>query len=207
VTLAEPLPPPPPPPRLLRAYRGPACPYCGAALQPEEMAAGPQLCFSCAESFEATPFSPPPPFLPPLALAAAGPAGGTPCAVHAGNAAIGNCERCGLFVCALCRTDVAGQKLCAACFDRLTAEGTLPALRTSFADLPGLAVLAGFGGLFFVVFGIVTGPLTLVLAALAVRQKQRGEGSGGWIGIVLACGLGIAQIGIGLFLLVRIFKS
>jgi hypothetical protein len=115
-------------------------------------------------------------------------------------------RRCGLLVCALCRTEVPGQKLCPACFDRLTAEGQLPALRTSFADLPGLAVLAGFGGLFFVVFGIVTGPLTLVLAGLAVRQKQRGQGSGGWLGIVLACGLGIAQIGIGIFLLLRIFK-
>ncbi len=214
MTLAEPLPPPPPapptppaaPPRLFRTYRGPACPYCGAALHPEEMTAGEQLCFSCAESFEATPFSPPSPYLPPLALAAAGPAGGTPCAVHAGNAAVGNCERCGLFVCALCRTEIPGQKLCPACFDRLTVEGKLPVLRTSFADLPGLAVLAGFGGLFFVVFGILTGPLTLVLAGLAVRQKQRGEGSGGWLGIVLACGLGIAQIGIGIFFLLRFFK-
>jgi hypothetical protein len=85
VTLAEPLSPPPPaapaaPPRLFRTYRGPVCPYCGAALHPEEMTAGEQLCFSCAESFEATPFSPPSPYLPPLALAAAGPAGGTPCA-------------------------------------------------------------------------------------------------------------------------------
>jgi hypothetical protein len=220
VTLAEPLPPPQPPApptpgslprrpegRLLRSYRGPTCPHCGAALHPEEMAAGPQLCFSCAGSFEATPFSPPSPFLPPLALAAAGPAGGTPCAVHPGNAAVGTCERCGLFVCALCRTEVSGQKLCPACFDRLTAEAKLPALRTSFADLPGLAVLAGFVGLLFVFFGIVTGPLTLLLAGFAVRQKHRGEGSGGWLGIVLACGLGIAQIGIGIVLLLQIFKS
>ena len=217
MTVAEPLPSPPPLDapvspgavaggRRVRAYPGPACPYCGEALHPEGMTAGPQLCLSCAASFEATPFSPEAPFLPPLALAAAGPAGATPCAVHAGNAAIGHCERCGLFVCPLCRTEVAGQKLCAACFDRLSAEGSLPTLRTSFVDLPGLALLAGLGGLLFFFFGIVLGPLTLVLAGFAARQKQRGEGSGGWMGIVLACGLGIAQIGISLFTLLRMFK-
>jgi hypothetical protein len=225
VTLAEPEPLPPPPahgppqgagdplavptaggPRF-RAYRGPACPYCGAALHPEEMAAGPQLCLSCAGNFEGTPFSPPSPYVPPLALAEAGPAGGTPCAVHATNAAVGTCERCGLFVCTLCRTEVAGQGLCPACFDRLRAEGGLPALRTTFVDLRGLALIAGFGGLFFFFLSIVTGPLTLVLAILAVRQRQRGEGSGGWVGILLAFGLGIAQIGLGLFLLFLVFKQ
>jgi hypothetical protein len=232
VTLAEPLPPLPPDAptgspgvpgvspdlsgrQLLRAYPGPACPYCGAELRLEGpegmtgmtgMTAGAQLCFSCAASFEATPFSPPSPYLPPLALAAAGPAGGTPCAVHTANAAVGTCERCGLFVCALCRTEIDGQKICPACFDRLAAEGTLPALRTSFVDLPGLALLSGLGGMLFFFLGIVLGPITLFLAARAVRQKQRGEGSGGWIGIVLACGLGIAQIGISLFTLLRIFQ-
>jgi hypothetical protein len=142
-----------------------------------------------------------------LALAEAGPAGATPCAVHAGNAAVGNCQRCGIFLCALCRTAVDDQILCPACFDRLAAEKGLPALRTSFVDLRGLALLAGIAGMFFFVFGVVTGPVTLVLAGLAVRQKRRGEGSGGWAGIFLACGLGIAQIGICLFLFLSGFKS
>jgi hypothetical protein len=171
------------------------------------MTAGPQLCPACAGSFEATPFSPPSPYLAPLGLAEAGPAGGTPCASHAGNAAVGNCERCGLFVCALCRTEVAGQRLCPACFDRLAAEKGLPTLRNSFVDLRGLSILVGFAGLFFSIVGVVTGPVTLVLAVFAMRQKQRCEGSGGWGGILLAFGLGIAQICFGLFLVFALFKG
>jgi hypothetical protein len=171
------------------------------------MAAGPQICLACAGSFEATPFSPPSAYLPPQSLAEAGPAGGTPCAAHAGNAAVGNCERCGLFVCALCRTEVAGQRLCPPCFDRLAAEKGLPTLRSSFADLHGLALLAGIGGLLVFYIGVITGPLTLALAIFALRQKRRGEGSGGWLGILLAFGLGIAQIGIGIFFLFSIFKG
>ncbi|MEA2692599.1 MAG: hypothetical protein QOJ16_1986 [Acidobacteriota bacterium] len=204
---AEPPRPLPPRPRFRRAYPGPACPYCGAPLAPEEMAAGPALCLACAGSFEATPFQPPPSYVPPLALAEAGPAGATPCAAHAGNAALGNCPRCGIFLCALCRTEVDGQGLCPACFDRLAAERGLPSLRNSLADLQSLALLAGIVGLFFFFLGVVTGPLTLVLSGFAVRQKRRGEGSGGWGGILLACGLGVAQIGIGLFTIARGFRT
>jgi len=191
----------------LSAYRGPACPYCGAPLALDGRVAGPQLCFDCAGSFEATPFAPPAAALPPLSLAAAGPAGGTPCAVHAGNAAIGNCERCGLFVCALCRTDVLGQSLCAACFDRLAAALELPALRTTFVDLRGLALASGILGLLFLVFGLLIGPFTLILAGFAVRQQRRGEAAGGWLGILLAIGLGIAQLGFGLFIAMSMIST
>jgi uncharacterized RDD family membrane protein YckC len=188
--------------RVIRSpYRGPACPYCGTALIPGEKVEGAQVCYTCAGSFEATPFSPPPLYQPPLALAEVGPAGGTPCAVHAGNAAVGNCARCGLFLCALCRTEVSGQELCAACFDRLAADKALPVLRTSFVDLAGLAAVCGLLGLFFFFFGVVTGPLTLVLAGVAARRRQRGEEEGGWGAILLAVGLGIAQIAIGVYAL------
>jgi hypothetical protein len=215
------LPPPPPlpaPPTSLPVARhrrapfpAPGCPYCGAELPLGEMTAGPQLCLSCAGDFEGTPFSPPSLYLPPRALVEAGPEGGTSCAVHAGNLAVGNCARCGLFLCALCRVDVpggeapggAGGALCAACFDRLARDKTVPALRTSFLDLRGLALFTGLVGFLFFYFGIVLGPLTLVLAGLAARQKRRGQGSGGWLGIAVAFGLGIAQLGIGVFLLVQ----
>jgi uncharacterized RDD family membrane protein YckC len=182
-------------------YGGPACPLCGAAFAPEESLEGPQICWTCAGSFEATPFTPPPLYLPPSALALAGPAGGTPCAVHSGNFAVGNCLRCGLFLCTLCRVEVAGQPFCAACFDRLAAAKSLPALRTSFVDLAGLALLAGFLGLLFSAFGVVTGPLILVLTGFAVRRRQRGDEGSGWWVLLLAAGLGIAQLGIGLFFL------
>jgi len=194
--------------RVVRAlYRGPACPLCGAAFSLEETVAGPQICWTCAGSFEATPFAPPPLDRPPLALAEAGPAGGTACAVHAGNAAVGNCERCGLFTCSLCRVEVSGQPLCAACFDRLDAAKSLPALRNSFTDLAGLALLSGVLGLLFSVFGVVTGPLTLVLTGFAIRRRQRDDEGGGWGAILLAAGLGIAELGIGLFFLRTMFLA
>jgi len=195
--------------RVVRSpYGGPACPFCGAALDPEDRRAGPQACLHCANSFEATPLSPPSLYRPPLALAEAGPAGGTPCAVHAGNAAVGNCARCGLFLCALCRIEVSSQEYCAACFDRLTAERNgLPGLRASFVDLAGLALFCGLVGFLLSVFGVLTGPLTLVLTGFAVRQRRRGDEGGGWPAIVIAAGLGIAEVVIGVFFLVGIFMA
>src|SRR5205807_304768 len=54
------------------------------------------------------------------------------CARHARNSAVAACERCGAFMCALCRIESDGKVLCAGCFDRLRAAGELESARVSF---------------------------------------------------------------------------
>jgi len=181
----------------LRSYTGPACPRCGAALAPAQMAAGPQACPGCGRPFEATPFVPPPaPAPPPVrSVAEAGPEGAAPCALHAGNAAESSCTRCGVLMCALCRIDADGQALCPGCFDRLRAAAALPAFANRFPNYGGRAILAGILGCCpFYFLGIFIGPVAIYFAAKAVAQRRRtGEGERRTT-IALAFVLGIAQI-------------
>ena len=69
-----------------------------------------------------------------VSVAEGGPGGATACAQHRGNVAVANCERCGVFMCAVCRIDSDGLALCPGCFDRLSAEGQLPSARASYRD-------------------------------------------------------------------------
>jgi hypothetical protein len=192
---------------MAQPYRGPGCPRCDAPLAVAAMIAGAQLCPACGGFFEATPLSPPVRRAAVAALAEAGPAGGVPCARHAGNAAIAHCSRCGIFMCGLCRVQIDGQELCPACFDRLTAEGALPSARSRVRNYRGLALLAGLGGCWFYVLGLLTGPLTLYLAIQAARQRRRLEESDGLATVVIAFLLGILQIAGCLFFIATMITS
>jgi uncharacterized Zn finger protein (UPF0148 family) len=183
------------------SYTGPACPRCAAALDVARLSAGEQACPSCGRPFTATPFSPPAPRVAVESLAAAGPAGAAACAQHAGNAAVATCTRCGLFLCPLCAIEIDGRVLCPACFERLSAEGALPSMRTRLGNYRGCALLAGIGGCLISWLGLLTGPLTLYLAVRARRQQQRLQEFEGTPGIVAAVVLGLLQIAGSLFLL------
>jgi len=140
-------------------------------------------------------------------MAEAGPDGAVPCARHPGNAAVGNCTRCGVFMCALCKIDVDGQELCPGCFDRLNAEGVLATARTRVRDFRGIALSLGVLGLLVSCFGLITGPLTLYFVALAVRQRRLWSESGGTAAFVVATLLGVVQIGIGLFFVIGLLAQ
>jgi hypothetical protein len=185
--------------RVARAYSGPECPRCGIWLDLALLGAGEQRCPSCGGVFLATPFHPPEVKVRVGSMAEAGPEGAVPCARHPGNAAVGNCTRCGVFMCALCKIDVDGQELCPGCFDRLSAEGVLATARTRVRDFRGIALSLGVLGLLVSCFGLITGPLTLYFVALAVRQRRLWNESGGTAAFVVATLLGVVQIGIGLF--------
>jgi hypothetical protein len=176
------------------AYAGPACPQCGAPLLLATIAAGPQHCVACLRPFEATPLAPVETPVAVVGLAEAGPEGAVPCAQHAGNAAIANCARCGVFMCGLCRVQIDGQELCPACFDRLAAEGALPSARGHLRNYRGIAVLIGLGGCWFYFLGLLTGPVTIYFAVQAQRQRRRLQESDGLAGVVFAFLLGITQI-------------
>jgi hypothetical protein len=118
----------------------------------------------------------------------AGPAGAATCAAHRGNVAAGNCSRCGVFMCDLCRIDTDAMVLCPACFDRLSAEGSLPSARTTFRDFGRMGWTLLLAGL---LFSILAAPFTLGAVYAGVRElgqrKTLGEGSAvrAWVVIVL----------------------
>jgi hypothetical protein len=119
-------------------------------------------------------------------------AGTAPCARHARNAAIASCEHCGAFMCTLCRVDAEGTPLCAACFDRLAAMGTLPSARMGYRHYNGIAVLLALVGL-IPVFSVLAGPLAVVSAWRGLRQGSRLGETLGASGAKVALGLGLLE--------------
>jgi hypothetical protein len=190
-----------------RAYLGPECPRCRGALDVERMSAGEQRCPSCGASFLASPFRPPEMKLRVGSVAEAGPEGAVPCARHSGNAAVGNCTRCGVFMCNLCKIEIEGQELCPSCFDRLSAEGGLSSAQTRIRDFRGMALSLGILGLLFSCFGLITGPLTLYFVAQAVRQKRMWNERGGTPSLIAASLLGVVQMGVSVFVIVALFAD
>lgn len=188
-----------------RVYQGPACPRCNQNLNLDGLVAGESRCPHCGLLFLATPFHPPVVRERVTSLAEAGPQGAAPCARHPGNAAVGNCSRCGVFLCALCRISIDGQELCPGCFDRLSAEDALAAARTRVRDYRGLAVSVGVFGLFVSCFGLLTGPLTLFLVSRALRQRRLWQEQGGRTALVVAGVLGVIQILIGVGMILIMF--
>lgn len=193
--------------RAPRPYTGPECPRCGAWLDHDRLAAGEQRCASCGGVFLATPFHPPALRERVESVAGAGPEGAVPCARHPGNASAGNCSRCGVFMCNLCRIEIEGQELCPGCFDRLSAQGVLSGTRTRIRDYRGMAVVLGVIGLFSSFFGLITGPATLFLVGQAVRQKRLWNEKGGVTSLVIASLLGLLQIAISVFLIIAMFGA
>ncbi len=186
-------------------YQGPACPRCGGVLDLGQLGSGESRCPHCGLLFLASAFPAPVVRDRVTSLAEAGPQGAAPCARHPGNAAVGNCSRCGVFLCALCRIAIDGQELCPGCFDRLNAEEALSTARTRIRDFRGLAVSLGVFGLLVSCFGLITGPLTLYLVRRAFQQRKHLQEQGGRTALVLAAMLGVLQILIGLFMILAMF--
>src|SRR6185369_1116961 len=182
-------------------YTGPACPLCGGAIDFSIYSAGEQVCPHCLRAYIATVFTPPDPYRRPVeSLAAAGTGGAVPCGLHAGNAAVANCARCGVFMCILCSIDADGQELCPGCFDRLSAEGALWTSRTQLRDYRGLSLGVGLLGLFCIA-GILTGPLTFYLVYRGVQQRRKTGENDGTPSFVAASLLGALQIAVSCFFL------
>jgi hypothetical protein len=145
-------------------------------------------CPHCRGAFEATRFDPPEPRVSVRAVEEAGPGGAASCAAHRGNVSTGNCGRCGVFMCDLCRIDADGQVLCPACFDRLSAEGALSSARTTFRDFGRMGMTLLLVGLLFTV---MAAPFALGAVYAGVKELQQrkriGEGSAlrAWVVIVL----------------------
>jgi hypothetical protein len=160
---------------------------------------GTVYCGTCALSFTAALFDPP--ALRKQQPAAIESGSEAQCARHARNGAVASCERCGAFMCGLCRIESDGKVLCAACFDRLRTEGTLESAKTSFRSWRTLGLHLSLLGLFMTPFGIVIGPAALVASVRGLRQDKESGDEGTAFGTVLSFVLGGLVTLAGLFFL------
>jgi hypothetical protein len=91
---------------------------------------------------------------------------GSRCVAHATNGAVGTCQRCGNFLCAVCRTRWQNQVICMACVERAleSQEATPTEVRAHFRQ----ALLA-------VIFGVLTWLITLgavLMVTLGFNGKE-----------------------------------
>ena len=179
------------------AYQGPACPLCRRPLPYEEMSPGTQVCPHCRGFFEAVSFSPPETNIVVPRLGEAGPEGATSCVHHARNAAVATCDRCGSFICELCRVEVDGKGFCPGCFERLSSEGALESIVTRF---PGHDAAAAWCAMLGLVFAPIFGPPAIYFGVRQLRWKKKMKESDSLGGAYIAIVLGVLE-GIGFLVL------
>ncbi len=198
---------------IVLSYTGPQCPRCGVALTADWIRSGAITCPYCSRGFEATAFTPPQrrQTAPIAQVATVGPEGANACANHARNAATASCQRCGLFICALCDMNVGAGSYCPSCFERVRAEGTLQAAARRYRDYALMARTYAIAGvlLSFMLLGIPLGVMA-VYAAIKARKQRREEGRS-LAGVTLVMILGFLEIlgGIAViaFLIYSLFRT
>ena len=161
-------------------------------------------CPSCSRPFQAVRFQPLEPRAPTVDLATAGPGEDVPCAKHARNRAAASCQRCGQFMCALCRIDADGKAYCPSCFERLSAEGAIASAVTRLKNYAGMAnslILAGF------LFSFAGLPIGLGAAYYSIRglRDVRARGEEGAGGMIVRLVLSILIMALGTFVLLVVF--
>ena len=183
------------------SHAGVRCPCCDRDLA-AGLVVGEQRCPGCGSLIEAAVFAPPRdpgPVVLPSGTS-------TPCARHARNLAESSCQRCGAFMCALCRVSVDGMELCTPCFDRLEREGALPSARRSVRNYNGMAFNVSLYGICFFYLGLLIGPLVIHLAVRGMRQNRRlGERisvAAGWF----ALAMGVLHLLVGALILVVLLR-
>jgi uncharacterized paraquat-inducible protein A len=178
-----------PAPLPAKSYEGPSCPRCHARLTADWIQSGTIICPDCNKPFEATAFRPPERRLEVVSVAAAlTPEGANACANHAHNAAVTNCVRCGLFICALCNMDVGTGPHCPSCFDRLRADDALSPAVTRYRDYVSMARIAMIAGLFFsfMFLGIPFAAVSLFYSRRGFKQlREQGRSKIGLIIIII----------------------
>ena len=169
-------------------YTGAQCPHCTRPLAPEELRSGIVTCAFCKRPFEATLLEARERSHDVVAVAAETPEGvATACANHPGNAAATSCQRCGLFICALCDMNVGDGSFCPSCFDRMRAEGGLRGVARRQMDYAMLARIAAILGLMPCFWG-VPAPLGVWWASKGIAQRRNeGVSARGMIFVLIVC--------------------
>jgi len=155
-------------------------------MQPAQLSAS-SACLECGLNFEAAVLSPP---VRPAPRQLQHSQGQVQCARHARNAAVASCERCGAFMCGLCRIDADGKSICAACFERLRAAGELESASTRFRSFRTLGLHLGILGIPLMAGGILLGPASIIATVRGMRQDSKEGTAGETLSAVLALILG-----------------
>jgi phosphotransferase system glucose/maltose/N-acetylglucosamine-specific IIC component len=197
---------------IVPTYTGPQCPRCSVALTSDWIRSGAIHCPYCNRAFEATAFSPPQrKQVVTTEVVTVGPEGANACANHARNAATASCQRCGLFICALCDMNVGTGSYCPSCFERVRTEGTLQAAARRYRDYATMARSFAIAGIFFsmMFLGLPLGAMAMYYGVKA-RKQRRSEGRS-IVGPTFAIIAGVLEILAGiasiLFLLYAIGKA
>jgi len=145
-------------------------------LAPESLRTGISTCQYCRRPFEATVFEARERVHDSVQVASETPDGvATACANHPGNAAVTSCQRCGLFICALCDLNVGDGSHCPTCFDRVRSDGSLRGAAKRRVDYAMLARVCALLGLAPCFYGI---PAVLgVWWAIKGISQRRNEGA------------------------------
>jgi len=186
-------------------YWAVTCPRCGQPLDHASIGSGREVCRHCGGAFQAARFDPPvvAPRAAPLSVAT----GATTCANHPANLAETGCERCGVFMCSLCRIDIDGLVLCPSCFDRLSAEGALPSAQTKLRDYGRQASVYALGGILLWFFAVVFGPLAVYFGARSLGQIRAQNESEGRLRAWLSIVVGVLETGGSLWLLSALLRG
>lgn len=168
-------------------------------MQPSSLAAlGNVQCGNCGLDFESIVFSPPVRPAPrQMDLAQ----GQVQCARHARNAAVASCERCGAFMCGLCKVDTEGKSLCAVCFERLRTSGELASTSTRFRSLGTLGLHLGIIGIPMMAIGSVLGPAAIIITIRGMRQGKKDGTTGETVSAIIALLFGAFSTVAGIFVL------
>jgi len=167
-------------------YNGPQCPHCSTPLDAPAIHPGTIHCPSCMRTFEATPFQPravrheavPVVTETPDGVAAA-------CANHAGNAAVTSCQRCGLFICALCEMNTGTGTFCPSCYERVRTETLDSGAR--YRDYASMSISGAVFGL--LCWLIPVGPFVIYWGWKGIQQRKS-EGTRP-VGPIVAIVLGV----------------
>jgi uncharacterized paraquat-inducible protein A len=187
-------------------YTGPQCPICDAPLDAATLRPGTATCPMCDGTFEATPFQPREMRIEAVQAVTQTPEGLTAaCANHPGNAAVTSCQRCGLFVCALCDMNVGQGSYCPSCFDRIRTGAVETDAR--YRDYAAMATSVAVFGLFCNI--VPLGIFALIWGAKGIRQRRtEGLGIGGVVAAMVLGGLEtLGFVGSVIWIIVAIAKA
>ncbi len=190
-------------PQRFVTYVGPACPRCGVPIALEKVTPGEDICTVCRGMFSTAVFHPQKRVTRVEQIGAGGPESASACANHPRNAAVTSCERCGLFICALCELDLFGAKYCPACFDRMTKDGG--EVHKTIRNWRGLALGISFAGFIFSAFmiGIPLGFLTFYYVVRGFRDPEGSREQ--YFGLIISIFIAIFDIGMGILMFKEFF--